>query len=114
MLENTNSRQALGFVRFSTGGCICFTCKFQQLQHDLSRTVPVSTVPGVSFSLLASSSLLLQILQQVLLLNRCSLPGSDTMKQDLSFMSDYDTIIWSITTQPEYCTDNAMPTCGIP
>ena len=98
MLENTNSRQALGFVRFSTGGCICFTCKFQQLQHDLSRTVPVSTVPGVSFSLLASSSLLLQILQQVLLLNRCSLPGSDIMKQDLSFMSDYDTIIWSITT----------------
>ena len=60
----------------STTANICLTCKFQPPQHDLSHMVPMLTVPEVSFSQPASSSLPLQTLQQAPLLNRCNLPNN--------------------------------------
>lgn len=59
---------------YSISTLINLTCKFPPPQRDLSHMAPMLTVPEVSFSQPASFSLLLQILQQALLLNRCSLP----------------------------------------
>ena len=53
---------------------INLTCTFPPPQRDLSHMAPMLTVPEVSFSRPASFSLLLRILQQALLSNRCSLP----------------------------------------
>ena len=56
------------------------TCTLQQQQHGLFHMVPVLTVPEVSFFQLAFFLLHQQILQQVLLLNRCNLPKNKHIK----------------------------------